>query len=140
MQTLEGGLRIDAEDEGDWQLLMGITHDALSCEEKLGDRLGGLMHDEQVARDWKEFIVPDLNEAFHTELTQVATAISAARVDSGGGPGPLWITPDDAFPWYSALNQARLAIESEVGRGSTFACVFGAERVRARAPAAWEAT
>ncbi len=111
MQTLEGGLRIDAEDEGDWQLLMGITHDALSCEEKLGDRLGGLMHDEQVARDWKEFIVPDLNEAFHTELTQVATAISAARVDSGGGPGPLWITPDDAFPWYSALNQARLAIE-----------------------------
>jgi two-component system phosphate regulon sensor histidine kinase PhoR len=30
------------------------------------------------------------------------------------------------------LHQARLTIDSEVGRGSTFACHFGAERVRAR--------
>jgi two-component system phosphate regulon sensor histidine kinase PhoR len=31
------------------------------------------------------------------------------------------------------LHQARLGIESEIGRGSTFSCHFGAERVRARA-------
>jgi two-component system phosphate regulon sensor histidine kinase PhoR len=30
------------------------------------------------------------------------------------------------------LHQARFEIESEVGKGSTFACVFGAERVRER--------
>ena len=30
------------------------------------------------------------------------------------------------------LHQARLEITSEVGRGSTFACHFGAERVRTR--------
>ena len=30
------------------------------------------------------------------------------------------------------LHQARFEIESEVGKGSSFACVFGAERVRAR--------
>jgi len=32
------------------------------------------------------------------------------------------------------LHQARLGIASEVGHGSTFACHFGAERVRAREP------
>jgi len=33
------------------------------------------------------------------------------------------------------LHQARLEIESEVGRGSLFACVFGHDRVQAREPA-----
>ena len=32
------------------------------------------------------------------------------------------------------LHQARLEIASEVGRGSTFSCHFGAERVRSREP------
>jgi len=31
-----------------------------------------------------------------------------------------------------SLHQGRLEIESEVGRGSTFACVFGPERTRPR--------
>ena len=35
------------------------------------------------------------------------------------------------------LHQARLEIESEVGRGSLFACVFGADRVHPREAAAW---
>jgi len=34
------------------------------------------------------------------------------------------------------LHQARLEIDSEVGRGSTFSCVFGVERLRPRKPAA----
>ncbi len=109
--TLEGGLRIDAEDADEWKLLQGITHDAISCEEHLATRLGNLITDEEVAPDWQEFIVPDLEEGFHADLSHVAAAIAAARVDCGGGPGSLWITPDEALRWYSALNQARLALE-----------------------------
>ncbi|MDP3849195.1 MAG: hypothetical protein Q8Q59_01735 [Luteolibacter sp.] len=111
LPTLEGGLRIDAEEPGDWMLLQGITHDAVSCDENLAHRLGGLITDEDVAPDWQEYIVPDLDEAFHADLSYIASAIAAARVECGGGPGPLWITTEDAFHWYSSLNQARLALE-----------------------------
>lgn len=111
LPTLEGGLRIDAEDNGDWILLQGITHDAVSCEEKLARRLGNLITDEDVAPDWHEYIVPDLDEAFHEDLTHVATAIAAARVECGGAAGSVWITAEDAGHWYGALNQARLALE-----------------------------
>ena len=111
MPTLEGGLRIDAEDDGDWKLLQAITHDAVSCDEPLAPRLGKLITDEDVASDWREFIIPDLDEAFHSDLSYVTASIAAARVDCGGGAGPLWITPEDAFHWYSSLNQARLALE-----------------------------
>lgn len=109
--TLEGGLRVDAEDAADWELLMGITRDAVSCDENLATRLGALITDEDVAPDWLEYIVPDLDEAFHADLSHVNTVISAARVEAGGGPGPLWITREDGTLWYSALNQARLALE-----------------------------
>lgn len=111
MPTLEGGLRIDAEDPGDWQLLKGITHDAVAGDEKLAQRLGNLITHEEVAPDWKEYIVPDLEEEFSSDLQHVTTSIAAARLEAGDGPGPLWITRDDAFHWYSALNQARLALE-----------------------------
>jgi hypothetical protein len=111
MPTLEGGLRIDLEDDGDWKVLLGIMHDALSCDTSLGRRMGNLVTDEEVAPDWEEYIVPDLDETFQGELNHVATAVAAARVECGGGAGPLWITPGDADPWYGALNQARLALE-----------------------------
>ena len=111
LPTLEGGLRIEIEDAGDWQLIKGITHDAVSCEENLANRLGNLIKDPAVAPDWREYIVPDLAEGFSADLLYVASSIAAARVEADGGPGPLWITRDDAFQWYSALNQARLALE-----------------------------
>lgn len=111
MQTLEGGLRCDIEDEDDWHLLQSITNDAISCDEKLAQRLGNLITDPDVAPDWEEFIIPDLEEIFSADVQHVATAIASARLDSGGGPGPLWIKREDGFHWYSALNQARLAIE-----------------------------
>ena len=60
MPTLEGGLRSDIEDPSDWQLLVGIAHDAISCDEALADRLGNLVTDEDVAGDWKDYVVPDL--------------------------------------------------------------------------------
>ena len=71
-----------------------------------------LITDEEVAHDWREFIVPDLEETiFIADVASCHHRHRSARLESGGGPGPLWITRDDAFQWYSALNQARLAIE-----------------------------
>lgn len=113
MQTLEGGLRVDLEDEDDWKILLDILRDATSCDEKLAERLGNMVTAEEVAEDWKEFIIPDLDATFDADLTHVSNSISAARMESAGGPGPLWISKDDAFHWYSALNQARLAIEEK---------------------------
>ena len=108
---LDGGLRIDAEDAGDWRLLSGITGDAMSRDNKLSHRLGEFITDDEVALDWLEYIVPELEDGFTAAVLHVTTAIAAARVESGGGPGPLWIRRDDVFHWYSALNQARLALE-----------------------------
>jgi hypothetical protein len=111
LPTAASGLCIEVEDPGDWLLLKGITHDAVSCEEKLAHRLGKLIIDPAVAPDWRDYIVPDLEAGFSAHLITVASAIAAARVESGGGPGPLWITGSDTMDWYSALNQARLALE-----------------------------
>lgn len=119
MQTLEGGLRLDAEDADDWQLLNGITNDAMSCEENLANRLGKLILDEEVAPDWKDYVMPDLEEGFNADLQHVTNSIATARYDCGGEAGPLWITPDDAMQWYSALNQARLALEDRFHFGPT---------------------
>ena len=110
-QTLEGGLRIDVMDVGDWNVLGGIPHDALSAADPLAERLGALINHEALAEDWQEFIVPDLDEAFRSDVAHVAAAVAEAHSQAGGGEGPLWITRDDAMKWYSALNQARLAIE-----------------------------
>ena len=119
MPTLEGGLRIDVEDDGDWKLLLSITHDAVSCNENLARRLGKLIRDEEIAPDWGEYIIPDLEQGFHEDLTKVATIIAAAHVESAGGPGPLWITRDEGAQWYSALNQARLSLEEIHHFGAT---------------------
>ena len=113
MQTLEGGLRLDTEDDSDWQLLVGITNDAVSCDENLAKRLGRLITDEDVAADWQDYVVPDLEDGFNSDVQHVTNVITTARYESGGGPGPLWITREDALKWYSALNQARLALEEK---------------------------
>ena len=111
MPTLEGGLRIDAEDASDWELLRSIIVDASCCKIDLASRLGGLMSEEIVGEDWEELVVPDLREGFQDELAEIGALIESAVFNSSSGPGPIWITPGDAFPWYSALNQARLALE-----------------------------
>lgn len=113
MPTANGGLQIDADDPGDWQLLRGITHDAVLCDESLARRLGLLISNEEIARDWREYIHPDLEAGFADDVRHVATSIASAHLESGAGPGSLWITRDTAFHWYSALNQARLALEEQ---------------------------
>jgi hypothetical protein len=111
MPTLEGGLRIDTEDASDWELLRSIIADANSSPNDLANRLGGLIDESAGGEDWREYVVPDLREAFQDEIAQVGASIESAVFESGGGAGPIWITPEDAFQWYSSLNQARLGLE-----------------------------
>ena len=106
MPTLEGGLRIDAENFSDWTVLRSIVADAGAANGvDLASRLGALISEDAGAEDWEEYIVPDLREAFQDELAQVGANIESAIFEVDGGPGPVWISREDVFPWYSALNQ-----------------------------------
>lgn len=118
MPTLEGGLRIDTENVADWEILRAIVSDANGHGIDLASRLGGLISEEAGAQDWEDFVVPDLREAFQDELAQVGASIESAIFHAEEGPGPIWITREDVFAWYSALNQARLAIEERYAFGS----------------------
>lgn len=115
--TLEGGLRIDPETAEDWHVLRAILIDANSHDTDLATRLGGMVTDERVAEDWREIVVPDLRESFADDLNQIQAAIETAAAFPNDGESPIWITREDAFSWYSALNQARLALEERYGFG-----------------------
>jgi two-component system phosphate regulon sensor histidine kinase PhoR len=62
-------------------------------------------------------------------LTERFYRVSASRSRESGGTGLGLAIAKHVL----GLHQARLRIDSEVGLGSTFACVFGPERVVARA-------
>lgn len=130
MPTLEGGLRIDTEDASDWELLRSIMTDANGCGVDLASRLGGIISEDAGAEDWLEYIVPDLRESFQDELDEIGAAIESAIFNADGGPGPIWITRENVFPWYSSLNQARLAIEEHYhfGQDETLAAGSVPER------------
>lgn len=117
--TLEGGLRIDTEDPADWALLHHIAYDAISYEEPLANRLGALVTDHDVEDDWREFVVPDLEQEFSSALIQVTNAIKLAESQHPEETGALWITKDDGFAWFSALNQARLSLEEQYQLGAS---------------------
>ncbi len=116
--TLEGGLRIDPETAEDWHILRAIVLDANGHETDLATRLGAMVTDERVAEDWQDFVVPDLRESFTDDLNQIQAVIETAAAFPKDGESPIWITREDAFSWYSALNQARLALEERYGFGS----------------------
>lgn len=61
-------------------------------------------------------------------ITERFYRVSTSRSRGSGGTG-LGLS---IVKHVLGLHQAQLRIESEVGRGSTFACVFGPERVLAR--------
>ncbi len=122
MPTLDGGLRIDAENSNDWAVLRSIIADAGATNGvDLASRLGALISEEAGAEDWEEYIVPDLREGFQDDLAQIGASIESAIFEVDGGPGPVWISRADAFAWYSALNQARLSLEEifRFGPGGT---------------------
>lgn len=111
--TIEGGLRIDPETQEDWHVLRAIILDANGVENDLASRLGGLITDDRLAEDWEENVVPDLRESFADDLNHIYAAIETAAAFPVNEESPIWITRDDAFTWYSALNQARLALEEK---------------------------
>ena len=64
-------------------------------------------------------------------ITERFYRVSTSRSRESGGTG-LGLS---IVKHVLSLHQARLEVESEVGRGSTFACVFGPARVRMRGSA-----
>jgi two-component system phosphate regulon sensor histidine kinase PhoR len=64
-------------------------------------------------------------------ITERFYRVSTSRSRESGGTG-LGLS---IVKHVLSLHQGRLEIESEVGKGSTFACVFGPARVRMRSPA-----
>jgi two-component system phosphate regulon sensor histidine kinase PhoR len=64
-------------------------------------------------------------------ITERFYRVSTSRSRESGGTG-LGLS---IVKHVLSLHQGRLEIDSEVGRGSTFACVFGPARVRPREPA-----
>ena len=108
----DGGLRLEVENKSDWHLLLGILRDAQGSGFDLATRVGGKMDQTSDWNDWVELVIPDLREDFLAHLKTVLIAIESARLEAAGGPGFVWIGPDAAFDWYSALNQARLALEA----------------------------
>ncbi len=115
--TIEGGLRIDPETKEDWHILRAIALDANGSDTDLADRLGDLIDDERISEDWRDVVVPDLRESFADDLHHIYAAIEAASAFHNGGESPVWITSEDAFTWYSALNQARLSLEEKYAFG-----------------------
>jgi hypothetical protein len=125
LPTLEGGLRVDAEERSDWHLLAAIADDAVDRKTRLADQLGGLITAEETADDWREYIIPDLDSAFQSDIARVAAAIQIAHDACHGGAGALWIERDDGPAWYSVLNQARLALEDHHHFGPSEHIDFG---------------
>ena len=109
--TLDGGLRIDADDAADWAVLRCIVLDARGLPVDLASRLGRLVGDEPEPGDWEEFVVPELRAQFDGQLGLIGQSIEAALGDDPDDGGSIMIGPEDAEAWYGALNQARLALE-----------------------------
>ncbi len=116
--TLEGGLRIDPETPDDWLILHAILLDANGAEPDLAEQLGGMVTHERLAEDWQDIVVPDLRESFSDSLYHIQAVIDTAAALPKDSVCPIWITREESLNWYSALNQARLALEKKYGLGS----------------------
>jgi hypothetical protein len=67
------------------------------------------MATDEGAEDWQDFVLPDLRDAFNSQLAAIEAAIDSAGSDDQ--PGKVFISKEDAELWYGGLNQARLALE-----------------------------
>lgn len=106
--TLNGGMRIDAESSEDWEILRYLPYDARPHE--LAERLTEATEADNV--DWREYVMPDLQESFTKQVAFVYHAIEKAVTDSNGQGGSLFMEKDDAMNWYGTLNQARLTLQA----------------------------
>lgn len=109
--TMAGGLKIEAEVAGDWEVLRFISHDARLGKVDLAERLARRLRPGELANDWRAFVVPDLRSTFGEQLALVERVIEAAAVQSHGGPGEIFVPPGEVMSWFGALNQARLGLQ-----------------------------
>lgn len=107
--VLKGGLRIDVESPLDWMVLRCIARDARLGGLDLAERVAAPMATDEGAEDWQDFVLPDLRDAFNSQLAAIEAAIDSAGSDDQ--PGKVFISKEDAELWYGGLNQARLALE-----------------------------
>jgi hypothetical protein len=111
--TLQGGLRIDVENPLDWMVLRCIPYDARGGDFNLAARVSAPMAKDEGFEDWREFVVPDLQDGFNSQLEAIEKALAGAGDDDE--PGQVFIKKDEAELWYGGLNQARLALEERYG-------------------------
>lgn len=116
--TLEGGLCIEIEYPDEWLLLQSIPNDAIQRDESLASELGSLITEPQLAEDWQDYVLPELEHEFNEAIKHVTTTLDDAHHRHHGGIGRILIAPGDANLWFSALNQARLALEGRYHFGS----------------------
>ncbi|NWK57327.1 hypothetical protein HW115_17030 [Verrucomicrobiaceae bacterium N1E253] len=102
--TLEGGLAIEPETDIDWEVLGMIASD-IGRPGQLAEHLASLMDDES---EWDEWVVPELVRSYDDQMSLVSAAVHQGRLHEG----KVLISPGHADPWYGALNQARLALQS----------------------------
>ena len=114
---VEGGqfIQLHIEHPAEWPLLDQIAADAIGVESDwLPDRMAGLMKDDE---DWQEHVIPDLADHFSSQVDLVAASIQLASSNTNYSvedyQAMLVIKREDADAWHGALNQARLALESQ---------------------------
>lgn len=100
--TVAGGLKLVPEEEQDWAVLLEIASDGAGG---LSKRLGGLMDEDSM---WDEIVVPELDDMFSRQRTEVLKMVRKARSKDE----PIHIERNNAETWYGALNQARLELEA----------------------------
>lgn len=110
--TTEGGLELHLDHAAEWLLVLAVLHDAESFGFDAAARVGGRMEGTDNWDDWREWVLPDIREGFQQHLRTVARAIQAGRGGKLLDPGVVTIPRTEFFDWYSALNQARLALEA----------------------------
>lgn len=108
-----GAIRIEVEDADDWRLLTHLLVDAGDPTYDPAADASGRMMDDEVAEDWREYVVPDLKDQFDATLNHVSNIIEAACRGHEGGKGGVTITLDHCHDWYGVLNRARLALEAK---------------------------
>ena len=106
--TVAGGVKVVAESEHDWMLLIGIAGDS---DSDLPGRLAGLMDKDSM---WDEIVVPELTEEFSKQRLAVVKEVMKAKAEEDD----IHIVKSNVEVWYGALNQARLALEEQYKFGA----------------------
>jgi len=66
--------------------------------------------EEQFARDWQEFVEPELAKLFQSALQIIEGDLKKLRVDAISGEGTMSVANDHLESWVHGLNQARLVL------------------------------